>query len=234
MTSAGLLALFAQTAVWAASPSAMLAPSQPELVERLTQLRAKLERADAISAALFRVSNRIGERLADGAGNACSTPELQSLAARAEIFGSAYRDIAQGVRADAERLARLLEAPSLAPLLQEDDRNQALALDERAQRHTRRYLEAWGWNRRFVHAARRRCTLAVGLADGLSPAGPTPTDEADAPVAVIVQAGGQACPQKVEGHGQVVVLPSPQACYTTGASCDCQPRPILPGAVLGP
>lgn len=214
----------------AVSPSRALAPSQPDFVARRQLLEQKVAGADAIGLALERIHNALARILAAPNGRICESAEGRSLAARTRPLGVAYRDAVQSSRADAARLKSLVGAPTLSPLLQDADIKAAEQLIQKSGLHVRKYLEMLAWQQRFVDPAFDRCEVTLGTAEGLP--GVTPEGEVS-PVAVIGIGEGKVCPGGFSAQGRVLLLHSAKACYGA-SSCDCELRPVLPGAVLGP
>jgi hypothetical protein len=215
------------TAVPDAGPWEWLAPDVQQYEARVRELESKLVRAEAIHVALSRVQNQIAERLKAGVGP-CVDAAGQSLVARTRVLGPALRDGAQAARAEHARVRALRDSPTVAPLLGAPEQSRLDALTERVKAASRRYLVALEWNRRFI-PDEEKCAAAVQPAPGLSaPDGAT----ARGPVAVIGVGGGRICPWQMRAEG-VVVLDRPEACYAH-QECACTPKPVLPGAVIGP
>jgi hypothetical protein len=210
----------------AADPS-LLAPGPRELREQMITLRGRLEEADAVGRAEARIHNALAQgQLPRGAAALCEDPAGRSLLARSRVFGSAYRDLVQIVRADAGRLRRLIAEPTLEPILRREQREHADALLARVDEHVRRYRELAAWQARYLEPAIRRCKPELVTAPGLP-------GERQQRTAVAGVGGGKICPGGQPADGSVVVLEDPRACH--GATdCNCAPMPVTPGAVLGP
>ncbi len=223
VTPLPLLALLFATSV---SPS-LLAPGPQELRAQVATLRRHLEEADAVGRAESRIHNTLAQTaLPQGSAALCATPESRSLLARSRVFGRAYRDLVQTVRSDAGRLRRLLEEPTLQPILRREQQEQADALLARVSKHERRYREMSAYQARYLEPALQRCKPELVAAPGV------PGERFDR-TAVSGVGGGRICPGNVPADGRVVVLDEPRACYGV-AECKCAPMPVTPGAVLGP
>jgi hypothetical protein len=230
----GIVSVLTASAAPPPSPaSRALAPGQPDYLHHRRALAERLAEADAVGVALTRVHNSLGGLLSAGLAKPCESERARSLAARTRPLGAAYRDAAQSARAEAARVRTLLQAPTLAPLLQDEDRNAAEGLLQRSAAHARRYLELHAWQERFVEPFLRQCDAKLVPAEGLPGAGPTGPGNEEGPVAVLGLGGGRICPGNYVADGRVLILLSPKACYG-GPTCTCEPRPVLPGAVLGP
>jgi hypothetical protein len=230
----GLVSFLCASAVPPPSPAARgLAPGQPDFLQHKRALTEKLAQADALGVALMRIQNAIGGILSSAPQKPCESEQARSLAARTRPLGAAYRDAAQSARAEAARVRSLMQAPTLAPLLQEEDRNATESLLQRSGAHSHQYLESAAWQERFVEPLLRQCQVKLVPAEGLPGAGPAGEREEGSPVAVLGIGGGRICPGNYAADGRVLVLLSPKACYG-GPACACEPRPVLPGAVLGP
>jgi hypothetical protein len=230
--AAGLLALTARAAPEPSHAAHSLAPGQPDFVDHRRTLEERLAEADAVEVALARVHNALAALLGATPPRPCESELGRSLLARSRPLGAAYRDTTQAARAEASRLRALLLAPTLTPLLLEEDRRAADALLQRTVLHAREYQEILAWQQHFVDPLIQRCAVALMPAEGLPGAGPL-VDSSDEPVAVVGLGGGKICPGNLPADGRVLVLRSPKACYG-GSSCACEQRPVLPGAVLGP
>jgi hypothetical protein len=229
-----LIALFT-LALWAvpgSSASSALAPGQPEFVEHRRALEVKLQQLEAVHVAVSRIHNALGSLLSDPKQKVCDSDFGRSLIARSRLFGTTYRDAAQSARMEADRVRFYLVAPTVAPLIPDDDRSEAVALLERTETRVRAYLEAQAWQNRFVEPLGSRCTLPLSPVEGLAGVGPNGATDG-APIAVIGIGNGRICPGNVPADGRVRFVFSAKACYG-GPDCACEPRPVLPGAVLGP
>lgn len=219
-----LLALFLAGAI---DPS-LLAPGPQELAAQVKRLREHLAEADAVGGAEARIHNLLAAGPAQAGSSAlCSTPENRSLLTRSRVFGKAYRDAVQTTRADAARLRRMLEEPTLQPILRPEQREQADELLGQVDAHVRRYREQAAWQARYLEPAARSCAAELSAAPGIS------TGADAGPVAVVGVGGGRICPAGAAADGRVVVLQAPKACWSSG-SCTCTPASVLPGAVIGP
>jgi hypothetical protein len=208
---------------------ARLAPDPASYATHRARLEEHLLRAEATSEALIRVHNRLAERQARGGAGPCADPEGQGLVARARAFGRALRDAVQAARVQTDRVRRMAEARTLAPLLSAEDHKRLDALVARNVVLVHAYAELSAWHAAHVPSG-SRCSAELVPAPGLTAA--SPQREAAA-VAVVAVGGGRICPEGLPADGRVVVLPQPRACYSD-AACSCTPAEVLPGAVLGP
>jgi hypothetical protein len=209
----------------------MLAPGPRELALGEAELHARLQRADAISAALARLQNRIGEAYASGqAFRPCTVPGDASLVARTRVFGAAARDAVQSARAELDRMDVVWDAPTVVPLLDDADLSRASADRAHVVRLERAYLEAAAWQEQHVER-RVDCHVEVVPVPGLSYDGPVASDDPVLPVPIYAFGGGTVCPVGEPADGRVV-LTDGRACIAEVA-CECSPVRVLPGAVLG-
>jgi hypothetical protein len=222
---------FALLLLFAATPDAgaweWLAPDVQQYETRLRLLEEKLVRAEAIHVALSRAQNQIAERLRSGIAP-CADAAGQNLVARTRALGPALRNATQSARAEHARVRALRESKTVSPLLGEPEQSKLDGLTERVKVATRRYLVALEWSRRFI-PAETRCLATLKTGPGLPAPDGAPSR---GPVAVIGTGSGQICPGQLPAEG-VVVLERPEACHADQV-CACTPRPVLPGAVIGP
>jgi hypothetical protein len=220
----------------AALEPGLLAPDPGTLAAHRARLEERLGRADAVGEAVARVHNRLAERQARGKAAPCADGEGRSLVARARALGLALREEVQAARAQAARVKRLAEAPTVRPLLTTEERARLAALDARSGEQVRLYGELSAWHAAHVPPA-ERCAVQLAPAPGLSltaPGAPAAEARGERPVAVLGVGGGHLCPGAVPADGRVAVLPGGRGCYAADAACGCAPVPLLPGAVLGP
>jgi hypothetical protein len=225
-------------------PAALLAPGPQDFATESTMLDARIEHMTAIGDALHRLHGAWAERLATQAeADPCADPAAARLVARSRAFGVAYRDAVQAARAELRRVEWLLAAPTIAPLLDDADREHAGAARATVDRHARMAEEDAAWHGRFVEGS-ARCELALQPAAGIGYGGPVARG-APAPVAIFALGDGLLCTPaptepgaavdgalvEVEAGDRVHVIDGP-ACYGERA-CDCVPETLLPGAVLG-
>lgn len=223
-------ALLCLIVLLAADPS-RLAPSPSALDTAVAELDSRLVEAEALAEATARLQNAFVEAGAV-AHKACAVPADAALVARAAAFGAAWGSAAQAARASADRLRPMLEAPTIAPLLEPAARSRVDALLARVDADTRLYLEASAWHARIMAPAVARCRTPLSPAPGLDRTEPDRARAAPA-VALAAVGGGRLCPMDLPADGRIVVAPTGRACL--GAEgCGCEPVAVLPGAVLGP
>lgn len=90
-----------------------------------------------------------------------------------------------------------------------------------------RYLAGVAFQEKVVEPRGGACAAPSSPAPGVGPQ-PPPSQ----PVAIIALMG-VVCPGLEPGDGSVMVVRGP-VCSTPFGSCDCTPRPVLPGEVVGP
>lgn len=209
-----------------------LSPTLADLDAALTEAERRLERSEAIGLAVGLVQNRFAQ-LRDGARRlpVCEDATLASLVTRSRTFGPAWRDAAQAARVAADRLSRMAERETVAPLLASARRARIADVEARAEEQAVAATEAGEWHRRYVESSFEDCELELARSEGLAAPGVrTPTERA-APIAVVGLHSGMLCPDQEPANGQVVLLAGPDACWSPGA-CDCEPAPVHPSAVL--
>ncbi len=213
---------------------AALAPGPQELDAAMAGMEARLEKMEAVDAALGRVQGVWGESLAAGnKPDPCADPAAASLVARSRVLGGAYRDAVQSSRAQLVRLEHLWAAPTVSPLLDDDDLSRADGLRRTVAEHTLIWLEAAAWQDRYLEPAARKCDVTLAKADGIAYPGARAVEEKPAAVAIVAIGGGTVCPANLPADGRVVLAPGGMACLGT-ATCSCTPVAVLPAAVLGP
>lgn len=223
-------ALLSLVALLAADP-ARLAPSPADLDAAFGELESRLVEAEALADATARLQNAWVESGAPGRPP-CSDPADAALVARAAAFGREWQAAAQAARASGDRLRPLLEAPTLAPLLEPVARARAEGLLARVDLDVARYAEASAWQGRYLTPASARCPAPLAPAAGLARSEPDLPGGAPA-VALAAVGGGRICPMDLPADGRVVVSPTGRACLGV-SGCGCEPVLVLPGAVLGP
>ncbi len=150
-----------------AARPADLAPGAPELQEAELRLSNLLDGADAVRAATSRLQARwvtlalpvVG--LQDPKAKAppidpCSAERLE-IGWRIERFGAAWREAAQAVHAEAERVRTIRSATTVAPLV---DTRWAESLQQKldaAAVGTRAFVEAGVWQATFVRPVLTSC-----------------------------------------------------------------------------
>jgi hypothetical protein len=210
-----------------------LAPGAPELLEAEAKLRGLLVTAHAVGAASSRLQVAWTTRPATKAP--CEDADRLDIGWRIERFGAAWREAAQAARAQADRLRRVRNAPTVAPLVDSRWGAQLDALAVDAKRLAAAELEASAWQATWVRPVLGACEVPPLKAEPGIPMLEAPVqDEATLPVAVLVAEDGWACPSGARGDDAVVLVEGGKACWSATAACGCDPVPVLPGAVLGP
>jgi hypothetical protein len=226
MTGAFLLAVLAlanATDVQALEPSDLLAPGPVELDLALTEMEARLDRADAAATALVRTHNAIGEALAVSQGRlSCDAPAL-ALVARTEPLGGGYRDRVQAARAQGQRVIVIAAAPTVSALSDGPVKGRITTALARLAAHERGYAELDAWQKRFVAPIVHRCHPMLGPSAGIG--------APDSGRVAVVVMGATLCPEGVKADG--FALADGPACAAPSASCECTPEAQAPGAVLG-
>ena len=203
-------------------PSDLLAPGPKELDDALTELEARLDRADAAATALIRTHNTLGEALASAQERlACDAPALRYVA-RTVPLGHGYRDRVQAARAQGDRVSAIAAAPTVLSLATGPVKTRANTASARLAAHERSYAELDAWQVRFVAPLERRCHPALTPDEGLG-------DAASGWVAFVALVPGRVCPGDEVATGFAVV--QGPACMSL-TSCACTPKPVAPGAVL--
>lgn len=222
-------------AALAADPAA-LAPTPADLTAAVAALELRLAEAEAVGEAAARVQNRwIEDPAVTGARPTrapCKEPADAALAANAGAWTSAYRDATQSARAALDRVEPMWTAPTVRPLLGEEDRSRAAELRAAVERHTATWLELAAWHDRVIAPTVRRCPALPSPAPGVPRAEIPAEDDLSPGVAVIALGGGLLCPGAVPADGRAVVLADGLACVAA-TTCDCVPAAQSPGAVLG-
>jgi hypothetical protein len=204
------------------TPSDLLAPGPKELDDALTELEARLDRADAAATALIRTHNALGEALATAQGTlACDAPAI-GYVARTEPLGSGYRDRVQAARAQGERVATIAAAPTVQSLAKGPVKARTSAATTRLAAHERGYAEIDAWQKRFVLPIAKRCHPQLAPSSGLG-------EPASDWVAFVALAPGRICPSNESADG--FALARGPVCLSIG-TCACAPSPVAPGAVL--
>ena len=203
-------------------PSDLLAPGPKELDDALTELEARLDRADAAATALIRTHNALGEALASAQERlACDAPALRYVA-RTVPLGHGYRDRVQAARAQGDRVAAIAAAPTVLSLATGPVKTRTSMATSRLSAHERGYAELDAWQVRYVLPLLRRCQPALAPDEGLG-------DTASGWVAFVAIVPGRICPGGEVATGFAVV--QGPACMSL-TSCACTPLPVAPGAVL--
>jgi hypothetical protein len=211
---------------------AWIAPGPAELTTTLVALEVRLDRAETVGEAAERLQNRWGGLRPDRHAGPCqSDPDASALAARLLVFGPAWRDDVQSVRAAAARLEYLLVAPTVVPLLDPETWERVDHVRARTAREVAGYQAFAAWHQRFFLPSAHGCETGLAPAAGVGNSAPSAPEEVGRPVAVVGIGGGVVCPAGAPADGRVVVLPGPEACMG-GPDCACEPLPVDPGAVL--
>lgn len=209
----------------------LLAPTLSEFNAEFERLERRVDAADAVAAALFRVHNAFAEHRGDDElWPACDEPWFADLAPRARLLGPALRDRAQSARVQSAHVRRLRSAATVEPLIDGAMAARIDALAARIARLEATYLEAAEWHARHVVPLTKRCELELRPGAGLDVALPRAT--AASPIAVLAVGDGLVCPAGIRAPA-VVLVKDGLACYGA-ADCSCEPAPVPPAAVLGP
>lgn len=228
----GIVALGLLAAAPPLVPPRALAPDHAYFQDTLAASELATRDVIALGSAVTRIHNAWAERQARGVPP-CDDVEAGDLAARAPVFGSAYRDAVQRARAAASRLTRLVVAPVLTPLISARDRDRAERVLKTTRDHARAYGEASAWQATYVLPWTARCAPPLRPAPGLVSRAPRASAEQEAATAVVGIGGGRVCPLDVPADGAAVVVAGSSACYGP-ERCDCAPVPVQAGAVLAP
>lgn len=257
----------------AARPSD-LAPGAPELQEAELRLSNLLDGADAVRAATSRLQARwvtlalpvvgLQDPKVKAAPIDVCVAERMEIGWRIERFGAAWREAAQAVHAEAERVRTIRSAATVAPLI---DARWAEALQGKLNAEeagTRAFVEASVWQATFVRPVLTSCgsqPVLVGDLSGLSglpgvsgvsgePEPPAPPNgesltfvwergHRGAPVAVLAPGDGWVCPGSLRADDAVLLLAAEpdgatKACWSASSGCGCTPETVYPGGVVGP
>src|SRR5262249_12100079 len=158
-------------------------------LEHRQALVEKLAQAEAIGVALKRVQNALASSMAHAQEATCEVTPLLSWVARSRPLGAAYRDAVQSVRVEAGRVRTLLAAPTVSPLVDENDRRDAESLLNKSVAEARQYLEVLAWQRRFVDPLWERCKPELSPAEGISAGVLAQYTPLEKPIAVIAVGG---------------------------------------------
>ncbi len=219
------------TAAAHADPTARLAPGPGELSTAQAELEGRLIVAEAVAVAVARLQG--AHTTLTGKGTPCEDPVRAESLARLRHFADRWHDTVQRVVVQADRVRWTAEAPTVAPIVDEERRDLIAALLDRADRQQAQWLETYAW---FLATAPRQCkSRAFTSFAGL----PTPAiqaaDEVPGPAAVTALSGF-VCPERGEplaGTGDLVLVAG-RACWAPDAACGCEQQVVYPGAVLGP
>lgn len=210
---------------------AALAPGAPEFEAATARLDARLSAARAIGLATSLAQAAFTQL---PAGDCADAARLE-LGWRAERLGAAWREATQAAVAEADRVRRIRAAPTFSPLLSPAraaavDATQAAVDLQRAA-----VLEAGAWQATFARPALAACPApALAPREGFGPVAIAARGDPKLPVAVLAMGDGYVCPPGVRAEEAVVLLDAGEACWSASVTCGCAPRPVLPGAVLGP
>jgi hypothetical protein len=211
-----------------------LAPGAPELLEAEARLRALLATSEAVGAATARL--QVAWTAAPAPKKApCADEARLEVGWRVERFGAAWREAAQAVRAQADRVRRLRSAPTVSPLVDSTWGRALDALQADAEREARAFVEASAWQVQYVRPVLGACVVPPPRPLPGIPMLSTPVRGVDrAPVAVLALGDGYVCPGGARADDAVVLVEGGEACWSASETCGCVARPVEPGAVLGP
>lgn len=211
-------------------PPRAIAPDFAFFEATLADAESTLVEVDALGSALALIHNRWAERQPPPP---CDDAEARSLAARAPLFGAAYRDAVQAARVRSARLTRVVVSPVSNPLLGQRDRERADRVVVKTRSAARAYLETTAWQTAHLTPWANRCAPTLAVDGGLVPRAPRSPLETRGATAIIGIGGGRVCPTDKPADGKPVVVTGNVACLGL-EKCDCAVRNVLPGAVLGP
>ncbi len=224
-----LLALWAHPAP-AVTP-ADLAPSASDLLSAEERLAELLATGRATASATTRLQTAWTLTTAPKA--VCADPVRLELGWRMERFGSAWREVAQAIRAQAERVRRIRAASTVAPLVDVRWTDQLDGLLADAARIERALVEASAWQAIWVRPSLAACPAVFPLpSPGIGMLETPVRGELPMPVAVLALGDGWICPGGIRAD-DAVVLTAREACWSASPTCGCTPTPVEPGAVLG-
>jgi len=213
----------------AASATPTLAPDPDDLAAAERELEVRLVDAEAVGRAVARLQS--AWITAEGSAG-CDDPVRTPLAVRLRHFASAWHDAVQRVRVQADRLGRLVAAPTLVPIVDTERRGAVESLMARADVEEQGWLELTSWTTR---ARLPTCDLPLAPAPGFARPTIAARGEGPLPVAITAVGGGRLCPETLGAvsTGVVAVVDGP-VCWTASDRCDCTPEPVEAGTVLGP
>lgn len=238
-----------------AAPGRSLAPTAPELQDAEARLTELLAQSKAVGAAASRLQTALTRRkspVAAGASVPASCQDVVSLDLgwRAERFGAAWREVAQAVRVQAERLHSYRYAPTVAPLVEGGWGARLDDLERAAAREIATFREAGAWQERYVRPHLAQCPVPLALpASGEVRRDVAVRASAGVParggwVAVLGYGKGQVCVAEgasvraVPAEDGVVFVPTvdgaARACWNPDTLCACALTTVEPGAALGP
>lgn len=200
---------------------AILAPDPAFYQAQVAVLESRVADARAIGEAAARLQNAWIEDPLTGRvpRDPCKSEADASIAARSVVFTAAYRDATQSARAQLARVQPLVEAPTLKPLLAEEDTAHLAELSAKVEEYSSAVLQMQGWQAQVIVAAARRCPAALTKLD------PAPGLERRELVAHGEDRPGVAV---IGLDGSVKVLVAKEC----DGTADC--AAVAPGAVLGP
>jgi hypothetical protein len=186
---------------------------------------------EALGEALHRLHGTWAERLATGEKpDPCADAAVASVAARSHLFGAAYRDAVQNAHAQMNRVEGLVSAPTVRPLLDAADLDQARLAHTLVERHRRMVVEDMAWHATHIEPKTRACPPTLVPTPGIAYAAPL-AGGGNAPVALYVRESGRICPANEPVSEGIQFLTGP-ACFGVSA-CTCAAEPLEPGAVWG-
>ncbi|MFT4975305.1 MAG: hypothetical protein ACI8S6_001192 [Myxococcota bacterium] len=206
----------------------LLAPRLEDLLTDLRSAEARLEVAAALGAALGRVHNTMVKE----DHLRCDDPVAPSMGWRAEALGEAWRDELQALRASSDRLNRMRDAATVAPLVEVSVAERLNGVDAQLSGAVRAWRAAAGWQSRYVAPWYRRCPWQEPTPQpGLPSATPHAAGETDRIAVLTLGEGGVLCPDR-RPAARAVVLDGDTACIDQSDACTCSPAAVLPGAIL--
>ncbi len=211
-----------------------IAPAAQELDAAESRLDALLSTSESVAAATLRLQVA-WTQVPVVKGGPCADHDRLSLGWRIERFGSAWRESAQALRAESDRLQALRAAATVAPLLDTARAERIAGSMAAARTQVSRFLQASAWQVAYVRPVLSACPLAgPGLSTGVVDAAVIARTDAVRPVAVMARAAGFVCPQGSPADDAIVLVNGGVACWAPDATCTCEPTTVFPGAVLGP
>ncbi len=127
------------------------APDLPKLEafdSSLTRLEGLLDASEASGDSLAEVQATFTNQ--DCVQGRCPQDLVVALQDAARTFGQRYRLDVQATRAQAGRVERLSDVPTISPLIDAERRRRLRVVRERVQADSERFLKRSAWNRRFV------------------------------------------------------------------------------------
>lgn len=227
-----LVGLLAASVAFAIDPAA-IAPGAPELDDAEGRLRHLLKMSVATGDAVTRMQSTWA-LLPGGDTRSCDDEVRLQLGWRIERFGAAWREAAQASRVQASRLHAMQRSPTVLPLVDDTWTSRLDGLEADVDREVRGFLAASAWEKQFVRPWIEACpTVELAQHPGLPSNAVKAAEDLATPTAVLGLGDGWVCPARVRADGGVAFVDDGRACWAPDSSCQCEPVPVNPGAVLG-